>query len=84
MAITADQAKDVDLSPGKAVTVEIKTGHRRLLEYFLSPVMRPADLRVRERWPSAACILTPEEAPSPGPRCDRSFKTSRRTLPHYR
>jgi hypothetical protein len=30
--------KVVPLSPGMAVTVEIKTGSRRLIEYLLSPV----------------------------------------------
>jgi len=42
-------AKNVDLSPGMAVTVEIKTGHRRLIEYFLSPLIQVADESVRER-----------------------------------
>jgi hemolysin D len=42
-------AKDVDLSPGMSVTVEIKTGHRRLIEYFLSPLVQAADESVRER-----------------------------------
>ena len=42
-------AKNVDLSPGMAVTVEIKTGHRRLIEYFLSPLIQAADESVRER-----------------------------------
>jgi hemolysin D len=31
--------KTVNLSPGMAVTVEIKTGRRRVLEYFLSPLL---------------------------------------------
>ena len=39
----------VDLSPGMAVTVEIKTGTRRLLEYFLSPVLQAGQESVRER-----------------------------------
>jgi len=30
----------VDLSPGMAVTVEIKTGSRTILSYLLSPLMR--------------------------------------------
>lgn len=42
-------AKDVDLSPGMAVTVEIKTGQRRLIECFLSPLIRAAGEAVRER-----------------------------------
>jgi hemolysin D len=42
-------AKNVDLSPGMSVTVEIKTGQRRLIEYFLSPLIQAADESVRER-----------------------------------
>jgi hemolysin D len=42
-------AKDVDLSPGRAVTVEIKTGQRRLIEYFLSPSIQAAAESARER-----------------------------------
>jgi hemolysin D len=42
-------AKDVDLSPGMSVTVEIKTGQRRLIEYFLSPLIQAADESARER-----------------------------------
>ena len=30
----------VDLSPGMAVTVEIKTGSRTILSYLLSPLLR--------------------------------------------
>jgi hemolysin D len=41
--------RSVRLSPGMAVTVEVKTGHRRVIEYFLSPLMRYADESVRER-----------------------------------
>ena len=42
-------AKHADLSLGMAVTVEIKTGQRRLIEYFLSPLIQAADESVRER-----------------------------------
>lgn len=42
-------AKEVPLSPGMAVTIEIKTGQRRLIEYFLSPLIQAADESVRER-----------------------------------
>jgi hemolysin D len=42
-------SKDVDLSPGMAVTVEIKTGQRRLLEYFPSPLIQAAAESARER-----------------------------------
>ncbi len=41
--------KWVDLSPGMAVTVEVKTGKRRLIEYFLSPLLKYTDESIRER-----------------------------------
>jgi hemolysin D len=41
--------KVVPLSPGMAVTVEIKTGSRRLIEYLMSPVMRYRHESLRER-----------------------------------
>lgn len=40
---------DVALSPGMAVTVEIKTDKRRVIEYFLSPLMQHAGESLRER-----------------------------------
>jgi hemolysin D len=39
----------VDLSPGMAVTVEIKSGSRRVIEYLLSPVLRYKQESLRER-----------------------------------
>lgn len=39
----------VDLSPGMAVTVEIKTGSRRVIEYLLSPLLRYKSESLRER-----------------------------------
>jgi len=39
----------VDLSPGMAVTVEIKTGSRRIISYLLSPLMRYKQDALRER-----------------------------------
>ena len=39
----------VPLSPGMAVTVEIKTGTRRLLEYFFSPLVQAGQESARER-----------------------------------
>ena len=39
----------VSLSPGMAVSVEIKTGKRRVIDYFLSPLMRHASESLRER-----------------------------------
>ncbi|BAZ93597.1 uncharacterized protein FOKN1_1198 [Thiohalobacter thiocyanaticus] len=41
--------RQVSLSPGMAVTVEVKTGTRRLIEYLLSPLLRYADEGLRER-----------------------------------
>lgn len=41
--------RDIDLSPGMAVTVEIKTGQRRLIEYFLSPLVQAVGESARER-----------------------------------
>lgn len=43
------EGKPVRLSPGMAATVEIKTGTRRLVEYFLSPLLKFKDESVRER-----------------------------------
>ncbi len=40
---------DVTLSPGMAVTAEVTTGTRRLIEYVLSPVMQHVDESGRER-----------------------------------
>jgi hemolysin D len=39
----------VNLSPGMAVTVEIKTGSRRILSYLLSPLIRYRQEVMRER-----------------------------------
>ena len=36
-------------SPGMNVTVEIKTGRRRVIEYLLSPVQRAAQQSQKER-----------------------------------
>lgn len=41
--------KKVNLTPGMAVTVEIKTGTRRAIEYFLSPLLKSAQESIRER-----------------------------------
>jgi hemolysin D len=43
------QGKPVHLSPGMAVTVEIKTGQRRIIEYLLSPLMKSVKESLRER-----------------------------------
>ena len=48
---TAMQVEDkiVSLAPGMAVTVEIKTGQRRVIEYLLSPLLRYGHEAARER-----------------------------------
>lgn len=43
------EGRRVPLVPGMAVTVEIKTGKRRVIDYFLSPVMQYGSESVRER-----------------------------------
>ncbi len=51
LAKTTMQVDDklVPLSPGMAVSVEVKLGKRRLIEYLLSPLLRYRDESVRER-----------------------------------
>ncbi len=39
----------VQLAPGMAVTVEVKTGERRIIEFFLSPFLKYQDEALRER-----------------------------------
>jgi len=46
--ITVD-GTDVNLSPGMAVSVEIKTGKRRVIEYFLNPLLQYRHESLRER-----------------------------------
>jgi hemolysin D len=41
--------KLVNLSPGMAVTAEIKTGSRRIIEYLLSPLRKYREEILRER-----------------------------------
>ncbi len=41
--------KMVNLTPGMAVTVEVKTGTRRLIEFVLSPLLKYRDEGLRER-----------------------------------
>ena len=41
--------RTVNLTPGMAVTAEIKTGKRRVIEYFLSPLLQYKDESLRER-----------------------------------
>jgi len=43
------EGKQVHLSPGMAVTVEVKTGQRRIIEYLLSPLVKSVKESLRER-----------------------------------
>jgi membrane fusion protein, hemolysin D len=43
------ETRKVRLSPGMAVTVEVKTGTRRVIEYFLSPLLQVTNDSLRER-----------------------------------
>lgn len=43
------EGKPVPVSPGMAVTVEIKTGKRRVIEYLLSPLLKSVQESLRER-----------------------------------
>lgn len=48
LTMTVD-GREVNLSPGMAVTAEVKTGTRRIIEYILSPLKKHAHESVRER-----------------------------------
>jgi hemolysin D len=43
------EGKLVNLTPGMAVTVEIKTGRRRIIEFLMSPLLRYKQESLRER-----------------------------------
>ena len=43
------EGREVRLSPGMSVTTEIKTGQRRLIEFFLSPLLRYKQESLGER-----------------------------------
>jgi hemolysin D len=43
------EGKALPLSPGMAVTVEVRTGQRRVIEYFLSPLLQHASESLHER-----------------------------------
>lgn len=43
------EGRSINLAPGMAVTVEIKTESRRLIEYLLSPIQRYRQESLRER-----------------------------------
>ena len=41
--------KPIKLSPGMSIMAEVKTGKRRLIEFFLSPLLRYKQESIRER-----------------------------------
>jgi len=43
------EGKQVNLSPGMAVSVEIKIGQRQVIEYVLSPLLKSVKEGLRER-----------------------------------
>lgn len=45
----AVDGQEVRLAPGMALTLEIKIGQRRILDYFLSPIMKTTSESIRER-----------------------------------
>jgi hemolysin D len=47
-SIDAD-GRIVPLSPGMAVTAEIKTGKRRIIDYVFSPLVEVASSAIKER-----------------------------------
>lgn len=43
------ESKTVNLMPGMAVTAEVKTGKRRIIEYFMAPLLKHKQESIRER-----------------------------------
>jgi hemolysin D len=43
------EGKEVRLQPGMVVTAEVQTGKRRIIEFFLAPLLRFKDESIRER-----------------------------------
>jgi hemolysin D len=43
------QGREVKLIPGMEVTAEIKTGRRRLIEFFMAPLLQHGQESLRER-----------------------------------
>ena len=41
--------RDVKLMPGMAVTAEVQTGERRIIEFFMAPLLRYKEESIRER-----------------------------------
>jgi hypothetical protein len=64
--------KLVNLAPGMAVTVEIKTGARRIIEFVLSPLLRYRQEGLRER----RCPARINQITSFGPRKSRRSRKS--------
>ncbi|MEQ9590662.1 MAG: HlyD family type I secretion periplasmic adaptor subunit [Parvibaculaceae bacterium] len=48
-AVMRAAGEDRALTPGMSVTVEVKTGKRRVIEYLLTPLLRYRDEAIRER-----------------------------------
>ncbi len=46
---TIVDGKSINLSPGMTASIEVKTGTRRIIEFFLSPLLRYKDEAIRER-----------------------------------
>jgi hemolysin D len=44
-----EDSRRVPLTPGMAVAAEVKTGARRAVTFFLSPLLRYVDESLRER-----------------------------------
>lgn len=43
------EGKEVKLQPGMAVTAEVQTGERRIIEFFMAPLLRHGQESLRER-----------------------------------
>ncbi|WP_428240714.1 HlyD family type I secretion periplasmic adaptor subunit [Gynuella sp.] len=43
------EGKDVNLIPGMAITAEVQTGYRRVIEFFLTPLLKHRQESLRER-----------------------------------
>ena len=43
------EGKEVNLIPGMAVTAEMQTGQRRIIEFFLAPLLKHRKEGLRER-----------------------------------
>tara|TARA_R110002110_G_scaffold377894_5_gene588339 strand:- start:1421 stop:1720 length:300 start_codon:yes stop_codon:yes gene_type:complete len=41
--------EDMKPTPGMSVTVDVKTGRRRVIEYIMTPLLRYRDEAIRER-----------------------------------